>query len=224
MGCTSSQPQAGSTSNAASATPSLHVQSVESDISMESTKLKYDDDWKVVHSASRWNKLDDLKQYLEDPRAANCVDTKNGNYPAHISAQNGHLDGLKLLLNYKADVNAQNGKGNTPLHMALSYDYYDCVKLLLAHGANENVLNNAGFPANRGLDGDKSIPLAAFIVVEKTKDKTQLIAALDMCASSTETLTMAAFASAGLKVKKVMGEEWTDDIQTKFKAIVDKLE
>lgn len=224
MGCASSSTANTAKTQKSGVNPSLHVQSVESDISVESTVLRYDDDWKAVHSAARWNKLEDLKQYLQDPRAANCVDTKNGNYPAHISAQNGHLDGLELLLKYNADPNAQNGKGNTPLHMALSYDYYDCAKLLLAKGAREDIVNTAGFPANRGLEGDKCIALAALIASEKTKDKAQVVAALDMCANSISSLTKAGFAGAGFKAKKALGDQWTEDVQEKFKAIVDQLE
>jgi hypothetical protein len=233
MGCASSNQAANATTKTKTKksgednnnNPSLHVQSVESDMSVESTVLKFDDsDWKAVHSAARWNKIDDLKQYLQDPRAADCIDTKNGNTPSHIAAQNGHLDGLQLLLTYKANVNAQNKKGNTPLHMALSYDYYDCVKLLLANGAKEDIMNVAGFPANRGLDGDKCIALVAFASTEKSKDKTQVLAALELCASSVSSLTKVGFAGVGLKVKKALGEQWTDDVQEKFKAIVDQLE
>lgn len=227
MGCSSSQPTytAARTEKAgAKSDPSLHVQSVASDISVDSAVLRFDDDWKAVHSAARWNKLEDLKQYLQDPRAVNCVDTKNGNIPVHISAQNGHLDGLELLIKYKADVNAQNGKGNTALHMAICYDYLDCAKLLIANGAREDLQNAAGFPAGRGLEGNKCLGIVAFNLAERNKSKELAIEALDLCAGSISSLTKANFAATGLKVKKALGDQWTEEIQEKFKNIMDQLE
>ena len=51
-------------------------------------------------------------------------DKSTGNFPIHIAAQNGHRDILKILLDAKANVDAQNNNGLSPLHMSVEYDYY----------------------------------------------------------------------------------------------------
>jgi hypothetical protein len=85
--------------------------------------------FKAVHSAVRWNKPANVIEALLEsvPGGANSQDPKNGNFPLHIAAQNGHAETCKLLLSKGASVNAVNGKGNTGLHMAISYDYYVCI-------------------------------------------------------------------------------------------------
>jgi cyclin-dependent kinase inhibitor 2C len=77
---------------------------------------KEDDLWKIVHSAARWQKMEDLKKIVKSPRRANLEDPQNGNYTLHIAAQNGHLPVVDFLLSRNANVNAQNKKGQTPLH------------------------------------------------------------------------------------------------------------
>ena len=44
---------------------------------------------------------------IVSPLHANCIDEKNGNYPLHIAAQNGHINLVTWLVNNGADINAQ---------------------------------------------------------------------------------------------------------------------
>ena len=75
-------------------------------------------DWKSVHSCVRWDKpTNEVATIITSPAHANCVDEKNGNYPLHIAAQNGHINLVKWLVQNGADINAQNGTGTTALHM-----------------------------------------------------------------------------------------------------------
>lgn len=179
--------------------------------------------FKAVHSAVRWNKYEDLKKLLRDPEAVNIPDEGNGNLPIHIAAQNGHYEILKLLVEKKALVNATNGKGNTPLHMAVGYDYYNCAKYLMSNGASAESINDAGSVAIKGLDGDKSLCMAALISAEKGIDLKLGEEALNMCEADINSLEKAAFASAGLKLKKALGDQWTESMQTQFKSIMLKL-
>lgn len=62
--------------------------------------------------------------------------------PLHVAATFGHVESMKLLLDYGAVVGAQLGRRRlTALHLAAEEDFYECVKLLLDAGANINCLN-----------------------------------------------------------------------------------
>jgi ankyrin repeat protein len=54
---------------------------------------------------------------------------------------------INLLLDAKADVNAQNTHKETPLHVALDWTRNDCAKTLLCRGANVNIADNDGMSA-----------------------------------------------------------------------------
>ena len=65
------------------------------------------------------------------------------------------------------------------MHMAMAYDYYEVVYALIDRGADVTVTNDAGFPASRGLEGDKSLALLAMVAA---KDEAAVIAAMKLCA------------------------------------------
>mmetsp|Transcript_24371 Transcript_24371/g.22146 ORF Transcript_24371/g.22146 Transcript_24371/m.22146 type:complete len:203 (+) Transcript_24371:64-672(+) len=178
-------------------------------------------DYKPIHSAIRWNKsFDEVKALLSSNKAVNAVDPNNGNTPLHIAVQNGHYDIVTFLIDKKAQVNAQNKRGNTPLHMAMAYDYYDCVKALLNAGADTKILNDVNHPAERGLEGDKLIGIVALLSAKSAEDA---IDALNMCELKKSELEKASFVQAGLKGKKSLGKLWTNDIQEKFKSVMNDL-
>lgn len=177
--------------------------------------------YKAIHSAVRWSKpAVEIAKLLVSTEAANCVDPSNGNRPIHIAAQNGHTDIIALLISKSADVNVKNLKGNTPIHMAIGYDYYNAAMLLVNSGANPDVKNDAGIPANLGLEGDKSFALAALV---SAKNAEEVDAAYDMCELKMDTVNKASFVQAGLKVKKLLADEWTTELQDRFKSIVGRL-
>ena len=65
-------------------------------------------------------------------------------YVLFNACKSGHIDLVKKMLSYGADVNAKNNGGNTPLHLASYEGYTEIVKLLLEHGADVNAKNNYG--------------------------------------------------------------------------------
>jgi ankyrin repeat protein len=177
--------------------------------------------WKQVHSAVRWNKpIDTIRKMLEVDGMVNSHDTGNGNTPLHIAAQNGHLDLVKLLVEKGADVNLTNKKLNTALHMALSYDYIEVSEFLIQSGADQNIVNEVGFPAKKGLEGDKSLPAIYLATASNTRE---LLHALNLCNQHFDDLDKASFASTGLKTKKSVGDQWTEEVNEKFKEILNKM-
>lgn len=64
--------------------------------------------------------------------------------PLMEAASAGHVDIVKLLLEYGADANAQSSAGNTPLMYACNGGHEEIVKILLEQGANIEDHNENG--------------------------------------------------------------------------------
>jgi ankyrin repeat protein len=125
-----------------------------------------------------------------------------------------------MLINKGANVNAQNNKGNTPIHMAIGYDYYECAMLLIESKADQMIKNEGGFTAKTGIDGDKTLGLAALISAKTSDD---VAYAFDLCEENIHEVNKANFVSAGMKAKKSLGSEWSSTLQERFKSLTQKL-
>lgn len=69
--------------------------------------------------------------------------------PLHQASYYGYTDGMKLLLDYDANVNARDRHNKMPLHCTRDID---AMKLLLDHGANVNAKDKDGYtPLRRGV-------------------------------------------------------------------------
>jgi|Transcript_77436 ankyrin repeat protein len=175
----------------------------------------------ALHSAIRWNKPPAEIEGLIAEHGVNDIDEKTGNYPIHIAAQNGHTKLMKLLLVYKAEVNAHNDKGNTPLHMAVAYDFDATEKALLVYGANPDITNKEGHPARLGIDGDL-VQRQAVSNFQEAMTAADLIAALKTI-GSTPDIDKVKIVKAGMAKKKEEGVEWTPDVQTLFTETIQAL-
>ena len=64
----------------------------------------------------------------------------HGNSPLHDASGLGDVQMIRILLEFKADINAQNVVGATPLHWAVVYpELSDAVSVLLEQGADPNI-------------------------------------------------------------------------------------
>src|ERR1035438_2650529 len=98
------------------------------------------------YSAIRENNLTQLKALLhQDEKArkgsANVADDR-GITPLMYAAEIGSVDAMRLLMDYGADVNAQNAFGSTALMWSVSDPAK--VRLLLDHGAQVNTVARSG--------------------------------------------------------------------------------
>lgn len=183
-----------------------------------------DDEVKKIHSAIRWNKpLGELAALIAGVDQANCVDSKNGNRPLHIAAQNGYLQICKLLMAKGADINAVNFKKNTALHMALGYDYDDTATFLYSSGADGTIVNSEGHAAKNGLEGDKGpdgyVPPVSELREARTVEES-LAAIRRIGTEGLGTGDKAQLAQVGLIKKKNFPESWTPPVQVAFRELM----
>jgi ankyrin repeat protein len=75
-------------------------------------------------------------------------DVMQGRTPLHVSAWQGHVDMVALLLTIgSADVNATDNENRTALHSASWQGHASIVRLLLEHGARPDHTCNQGATA-----------------------------------------------------------------------------
>jgi hypothetical protein len=87
----------------------------------------------------------DIVQWLLNHRAnPNNRNSSSGRTSLHWAVNLGHVEISRLLLQYKADIDAHDNKGQTPLHEAAEYKRVDVVRLLLEHGADLNARDKSG--------------------------------------------------------------------------------
>jgi hypothetical protein len=71
-----------------------------------------------------------------------CFDNRT---PLHVSSQEGHLDAVRMLLDYGAHVNSQDDINWMPLHYASYEGRLEVVQLLLEHDATLDALSDWGY-------------------------------------------------------------------------------
>lgn len=95
----------------------------------------------IVREAAQ-GKLAMVNEILE--RTPNAVHCKSGGKTAlQVSCHQGHLDIVKLLLSYNAEIDLQDDEGDTALHYAAFGNQPEIVDLLAKKGANLDSINQA---------------------------------------------------------------------------------
>lgn len=97
----------------------------------------------VLLEAAARNDIEEVKKLLNNgvsPDACN----EDGLTALHQCCIDNNEEMLLLLLNYNADVNAEDSEKWTPLHAAATCGHLNLVKLLVKHGANLLAVNADG--------------------------------------------------------------------------------
>ena len=122
-------------------------------------RLSVSDSVTKVYQAARDGSSDltDLLKRLKTEQRKTALETKTkdgGHFvaPLLIAAHNGHLNSVKILLSYKADIEARGTikigdevvEGCTPLWPAAAYGHLDVVKLLIERNAEVDGRTSSG--------------------------------------------------------------------------------
>ncbi|KAK7807907.1 hypothetical protein U0070_023939 [Myodes glareolus] len=80
---------------------------------------------------------------LESEYRSDIINAKSndGWTPLHVAAHYGRDSFVRLLLEFKAEVDPLSDKGTTPLQLAIIRERSSCVKILLDHNANIDIQN-----------------------------------------------------------------------------------
>jgi ankyrin repeat protein len=98
-----------------------------------------------LDGASCSGQLEIVQWLLSRGANPNVQDDSEPSYtPLHSAVHFGHAEVSRLLLQYRADINARNSKGQSPLHYALEKGRVNVARLLLEHGANIYAEDNNG--------------------------------------------------------------------------------
>ena len=86
-----------------------------------------------------------MKCLIENGAIVDAKNDHHGATPLYVASQNGHLESVKHLIKYKANVNEKCMKGKfTPLHIAAQQDKLEVVKFLVRNGAFIDVQDKDG--------------------------------------------------------------------------------
>jgi ankyrin repeat protein len=124
----------------------------------------------AFYAAIRENDLAGLQSLLAKGADPNAADPRGRSTPLMHAASVGSVESMKLLVDHKADVNAENADGLTPL--MLSVTDLEKVQLLLAQGANVNAVSKRGrTPLMLAAASDGSAPIVRILMARGANAK-----------------------------------------------------
>jgi len=99
-------------------------------------------------AAAQRGKVAELERMLQRrPFLVNCdgVNNTSGYTPLHYACREGHIDVVRLLLRYEANINSKTRSGGaTPLHRAAFTGQTAVIRLLLSNGAEAGTQDGDG--------------------------------------------------------------------------------
>ena len=98
-----------------------------------------------LFSASSSGHIEIVQWLLSRQANPNYRGESDGWASLHVAACFGHVLVARLLLQYKADIDAHDSQGRTPLHVAVQYRHVSVARMLLEHGADVNAQDNTRY-------------------------------------------------------------------------------
>lgn len=109
----------------------------------------YEPNFSILFSFVRHNKVEKVKQFLQQEYSYLTETDENKNSLLHIACQNNHRRMAKLLVDQGIDVNIQNDRGNTALHYCYMYNFHQLAEYLMQHDADDTIMNKDGLPPSQ---------------------------------------------------------------------------
>lgn len=106
-----------------------------------------------IHTAIITDNMEALKKHLKSGKSINEKEPMNASTPLITATVFGKTEMARMLIDAKANINAQNNDGSTALHTAAFFCRPDIVKLLLEKGANKSIKNKYGQTAYETVSG-----------------------------------------------------------------------
>lgn len=116
-----------------------------------------------LHNAIRNSNMDMLKYFLKT--SVNSINEKDdfGYTPIHLAVRKNDIEVVKLILEYKPQLDTQDKFGDTPLIDAARNNNMEIVKLLICKNANKNLTNNENKNALDFISKYKQYETALFV-------------------------------------------------------------
>jgi ankyrin repeat protein len=114
--------------------------------------------------AVRDNRIEDVKELLNNGADVNAQDMFGGNTGLHWAARLGLAEMARLLIESGANPNACNDDNDTPLHWAAREGQKELLVILLAHGAKVNAVDKGGWTPLRWAEAQGQEKIARILV------------------------------------------------------------
>lgn len=124
----------------------------------------------ALHIVTRRNDATYLRVLLQQDDVDMNIQDGRGNTPLLIAAERGWVEGVQILIRYRANVNLANVSGETPLIRAVQVHNVDIVRQLLAAGANPDRTDNVTGKSARDYARDETrYPQIAKVLADAPK-------------------------------------------------------
>jgi ankyrin repeat protein len=74
----------------------------------------------AINTAMRLSHFGSLKSYLNSNGPTDVLDTLDKSTLLHVAARSGNIENVNLLVQHRADVNAQDSNNETTLHVLIN--------------------------------------------------------------------------------------------------------
>ncbi len=119
-----------------------------------------------IHQAAIQGDVQLLQQLLHsNPSTVDSQNMVTEATPLHLACEEGRLSAAKVLLEWKADINARDKYGNTPLHKTMDFVEGSFIRKFFSARTSatlaEFLLTHGASPDARNADGDTPLHKAA---------------------------------------------------------------
>ena len=118
------------------------------------TSRTADDQFELLASSLRNNRLGDLEAALDAPECLISINSRQSNTLntlIHIAVQNGIKQEAKAFPPRGMTLTAQNARGNSALHFCYAFGHTELGQYLISKGADDSIRNADGLTCFEGL-------------------------------------------------------------------------